>query len=1055
MRKYSLISLFLLLALNGHAQKRMGLVLNPQGQGIAHVSIQDGKSIQLSDALGFFNLNTEAGNYQFSHLGYSARIVEIPAGRDTVTVVLYPLQHELDTVTVFSTGYSNIPKERATGSFAEITRADLDKRITTSILDNIEGMAPGLQFSKHSSAPSINIRGINSLDLTMSPLIVVDNFPFAGDVNRLNPEDIASVTLLKDAAAASIWGARAGNGVIVIKTKTAQRGKLIVDASVNTRYTEKANLYYQPNLSSPDFIAVERMLFKEGFYNGQWNSRNKKRFVFSPAVDLLYKHKDGLVTDEELETQLHAYGQHDYRDELSKLAYQNPFLQQYNLSISRGAEQLDQRLSIAYSQQQLSHMGTQTDRFNGNWSTRVDFNQKLSLHTNLLYSHQQNQSARGGSYPIAVGGGKTHLYPYAQLSGADGEALAIPYHYNYEYIDNLSVVGLKDWKYRPLDERNHHDSRNYHQGLNLNTTLKYKLTNGLSLEGLYAIELNTSRSRVLNEETSYMVRNLYNRFAYFSDGQLKSRIPEGGLLSIGHGNERAQRVRTQISYDTHINQHRISLFSGAELADRLYNTSSARHYGYNKVMTTLPVDGTTAFPIFDGLARNATIPTIGTLDQRRNRFVSIYANGAYDFKGRYVLTGSLRRDAANVFGVKTNERWNLLWSAGLLWHLDKEAFMQRLNWLDELKLKTTYGHSGNTGGVASSLPVILYMRPSDYYLYQQKYAVVRSLPNESLRWEDVAMLNLGLDLAFWKKRVQLSLDYYFKNASDLLTGDDLDPTTGYSLITRNVGQLKGRGFDLQLRTRNLQGRFRWETTLMLAGSTNKLTKYYGKESASSSYTTSIAGSFLPVINKPLYPVYAHRFMGLDPETGDPQGWHNGELSTDYTKLLGDSLGALSYKGTGIPIYHGSFQNTFSYKNFELWTNLTYKFGHYFRRETIRYQELFNRWQGHVDFKKRWQEPGDELHTTVPAMSYPANSSRDDFYASSEANVDRGDLLRLQDLRLSYSFKINSVKAIKRLSIYLNAHNLGILWKSTNSHVDPDYPGLPPARAYAMGFKLAL
>lgn len=1054
-----IIKLLLSMSLTIQAQSRIGIVTDSLEQRLSKVSVTDLSSgaTVVSDEKGEFPLSPEGGKLRLKHIAFQEKMADFGVGQDTLRFTLAIGDRQLDAIEVFSTGYGSVPKERATGSFAELGQQDLNKRVTSSILDNIEGLAPGLQFDRRrSGTPEINIRGINTLSPEMmGPLIVVDNFPFSGDINSLNPLDIESVTLLKDAAAASIWGARAGNGVIVIQTKNAKAGQLRAEGSFNLRLEDKTDLSYYPVMSSSDFIDVERMLFEKGAYDAFRNPDISKRYVFSPAVELLYKHQEGKISAADMEKTLNNYRKLDYRNDITDHFLQRPLLQQYQVGISGGGESVNQRLSLGYSKQLQNKIGNDQQKFNLNWNTRLSPIRNLDISSGLLYTYVQSRSGGAMDFPFSVGGGKSNLYPYAQLVGRHGEALAIPRLYNFGYVDTVSAPGIKDWKYRPLHEIGANRANVVGQFLNANLALKYSLFDNFAIEGLYNIELNHTKNNNLRQAESFFVRDLYNRFGYISDGQFRSHIPDGGILDASFSDVRSQRARIQASFDRRFGLHGLSVFAGGEFSDQLVNSSSSRYYGYTDMMTTQAIDLLRSFPIYDGLGGNSTIPDMASLGQSRNRFVSFYANGAYNFDNRYVVTASARRDASNLFGVKTNERWNPLWSTGILWNVHEEKFLSDVQWIDMLKLKGTYGHSGNAGGVASTLPVIGYITPPSSALYRIKRARIQTLPNESLRWENVAMVNVGTEVSFLKRRLNFSFEYFFKRSTDLISDDPLDPTSGFSSIRRNVAEVMGRGFDLQLLTKNIERNFRWETTVMLSKSINRVEKFFGTESSSLQYVSHTGRSLIPLEGKMLYPVLSYRFAGLDPQTGDPRGWTNGDASNDYSTLLRDSLDALVYHGTGLPIYHGSLQNTISYKNFELWVNIAFKFGHFFQRETIRYHDLFNLWVGHSDFTQRWLSPGDEHDTSVPSMTYPANTNRDDFYSFSEANIDRGDLVRLQDLRLSYNYVSKGDRMIKGIIVFATASHLGILWKSTASTLDPDYIETPLPRSYALGFKLSI
>jgi len=330
------------------------------------------------------------------------------------------------------------------------------------------------------------------------------------------------------------------------------------------------------------------------------------------------------------------------------------------------------------------------------------------------------------------------------------------------------------------------------------------------------------------------------------------------------------------------------------------------------------------------------------------------------------------------------------------------------------------------------------------------YAQVLSPPNPQLKWEDTRMINYAVDFSLFNGRIRSEFEYFTKKSSDLIAPQVLDPTTGFINADRNVGEMRSRGFDAQLTGSNRFGNFYWNSSIALSYVKDVVTKYDGVIGATSNYVLDAGLSLQPLPDKGLYPVFSYRFAGLDPADGSPQGYLQDEISTDYTKLLADSLKYLHYHGSGLPPYHGFWSNTIGWKNLELFVNVAYKFGHYFRQQTINYSSLFNSWSGHTDINKRWRQPGDEAHTTVPSMVYPANSNRDLFYGRSDATIDKGDLIRLQDIRVSYAMAAPFL-ANRNINIqyYFNISNIGLLWTANDQWRDSDY-STPPSKSYRFG-----
>jgi len=270
--------------------------------------------------------------------------------------------------------------------------------------------------------------------------------------------------------------------------------------------------------------------------------------------------------------------------------------------------------------------------------------------------------------------------------------------------------------------------------------------------------------------------------------------------------------------------------------------------------------------------------------------------------------------------------------------------------------------------------------------------------------------------------------------------------------------MKAHGADVILNSRNLVGKFSWNTSFLLSYTRDKVTSYLERLGNISGYLNSALIN--PLAGRPLYSIYALKWEGLDPQTGDPQGLLYGHVSKDYVNLYNSSdFSSLLYEGTANPTFFGSLRNAFGWKQFGVSFNIVYKFGYFFRRPSINYYDLFNSLSsGHPDFDKRWQNPGDEKHTNVPSMSYPANFYRDQFYTYSEALVERGDHIRLQDIRLSYEMaKKNFPKIpVRAVQFYLYANNIGILWRANHQGIDPDnITTFPNPRSLAVGIKMDL
>lgn len=1038
-----------------------GKVVDNLGDPVGNVTIasSDKQLSTVSDYGGMFEITLRKSDTVIvaSKIGYATNNVVI-SGMTYTTIILSDISYQMEEVEVFNTGYQQIARERSTGSFEQLSEKDLQRRIATNILDKLEGMVPGLQYDNRSETPVINIRGINTLSNNMmGPLIVVDNFPFSGNIADINPNDVESVTFLKDAAAASIWGARAGNGVIVINMKkpAVSEQKIRVDITTNLSVLEKPRLFDMPQMSSSDFIELERFLFEKGHYNTAYNNPiTSKRTVFSPVVDLLFDNQKGILSDMDMEAAIRSYKQVDVRDDLLKYFYREQVLQQYNASFAGGSSRNAWRFALGYDKNVGGQFGQKDDRITANLQNTLQLRKdmKLTVMSRFAQKGTSDNSARF-NYNFTPGGGRTTLYPYARLVGQDGEPLAIPHAYNFRYIESLAESPLLNWQYRPYDEVDNISSNNIRNHLVSQIGWTYNPVSGIELSALYNNELQNEQRATIYGEESFFTRDLINRFSQVNGNTVNYIIPNAGIRSEEHIRLRSHKARLGASFNRSFDdrKHSISAVLGTEISSTVTESNASRFYGYDEhLLNVQAVDYTGAYPIYDGLAANSRIPFVGGFTKYVNRFVSYYGNAAYTLRNKYTVSVSGRRDASNLFGVQSNERWKPLWSSGFSWRLSEEDFLKGLTWLSSLQIRATYGHSGNSGGVASEHALISHSPPNSWNFSTYPFALVTRLPNPSLKWEDVRMINMGLDFGLFNNRLKGSFEYFDKKSTDLITTDEVDPTVGMASVIRNIGIVDGSGFDLSLTTGMQLGRVQWSGRMFLSHSRSKVTEYRGKEGLANAYLSNTGTSLSPLLDKELYPVFGLRFAGLDAETGDPIGYREGEESKDYAGLLRDSLHNIIYYGTALPPYYGSFNQSFSWKGFDVSFLLTFKFGHYFQKKTVLYNSLFNTWNGHIDYSKRWQSPGDEMTTTVPSLVYPASADRDNFYAYAEPNITKGDVLRLQDVRLAYRFNPTLVGQRFRVSAYATVNNVAILWRANGAGLDPDYTNIPQSRRLSLG-----
>ena len=1068
---------------NGRQLDLKGRVVNEKGEPIVGATIAV-KGTEKSTATNFDgsfsieNVNDKAA-VVITSVGYESKNIRL-SGEKELIVKLSISALEMKEVVVINTGYQQIPKERVTGSFEQINNKKLNQQISTDLLDRLEGMSSSVLIDKRGLSPSDNsiggsnviIRGLSTVtDEIKSPLIVLNNFPYEGDIRNINPNDVESITILKDAAAASIWGARAGNGVIVITTKkVAYKQPTGFTVTSNLKITEKPDLFYLPAMTSSDFIDVERFLFSNGMYDMDIDPLNTMRPAISPVVEILAQQKSGQITEADADLRIDALRKLDTRNDFSKYIYRKSVSQQYAVNLSGGTQLLKYSLSAGYDQTTSALRGNDNRRitirsensFMPLDNLELDFSIGLTsgdANNNAIGEYGSNAFNYSNQYP------PKSLYPYAAFADAAGNPLTVARDYRETYIKSLNVPGLNNWEYRPLDEIRLADNSTRSQDLLLNLGARYRILKELNVLVQYQYEKSNINNDNYYSKDTYYARNLVNLFSREEGGVLKYRIPRGGILQESNAELTAQAVRAQLNFNKTFNGiHQVVALVGGEQREKVLEGRGNILYGFNRETNSVGnVNYDTVYSLFDNIGfGSARIPSGLSVTKMTDRFVSFFMNASYIYDNRISFSASARRDASNLFGVETNNKWKPLWSVGTAWEISNEKFYNAAIF-SFLKLRATYGFRGNVNNALSRYTTITRL-PAVLNLINEPFASINSPADPSLRWESVSELNIGADFRALGNRISGSIEWYRKFSDDLIANSILDPATGLEGVKRNSASLVTRGVQADVNSVNLNGPFRWTTNLAFNYTRTKVNDYLIEDKGRSIEGLLGNGTgILLVRGKDPYGLYSLPSAGLDPDNGDPRGYMDGKVSKDYYALVNQSVDTaeMVYHGSALPRFYGFINNTFSYKNLSLSVNILYQFDFYFRRNALQYGALFSNNTTHPDFSRRWQKSGDEQNTNVPSMVYPAwDPYRDIFYYSNPSNVLKGDNIRLQYIRLSYEIQkpLWLGKAIEGIQLSFIASDLGFIWRANNEKLDPDFSGAtfgyPVPKNYAIGLKLS-
>ncbi|UGU17944.1 SusC/RagA family TonB-linked outer membrane protein [Sinomicrobium kalidii] len=1030
---------------NGEPLGGVNIVVSGKGQGT------------ISDFDGSYSIMASSQDtLVYSFVGFKK--VEFPvSGREVLNVQLEEDVVALDEV-VLNTGYQQLPGERSTGSFVHADNELLNQRVSPNILERLEGNVPGLLFNKNTPESAdggldLNIRGHTTLFANDQPLIVVDNFPYDGPISNLNPNDIEDITILKDAAASSIWGVKSGNGVIVITTKKGRLNqKIRIEANINTTIGNKPDLYYKPMLgiSSNDYIDLEIDNFHDGYYNTTLDNTSGFPAV-TPVVHILDQIKKGNLDSEAGYRQIDAYRNNDYRDDLKKYFYQSSINNQYAVNMRGGSANSTYYFSLGHDTHRSTAIGNDNARTTIGLQVELSPMERLTITgtANLTYSNTKSNDAvqqlNSSLFPTP---------PYLDLvNDKTGEALAVARR-NPAYIDTVGEGRLLDWHYRPYDEMRFADNRQSQIHNRFNTRLNYDIGNELKLSLQYQYERAGTQNNDHYSQDTYHTRDLINQFTRLNSED-RYPVPLGGILQESHTTLTSHRARGQLDYSKGWQAHEVVALLGTEVNETVTKSNSNTLYGYNKEnLAFTNVDYTTSFPTIPAGSR--VIPNnIGTT-QLNDRYLSYFGNGSYTYDNRYTISVSGRIDKSNLFGVNTNQKAVPLFSTGLAWNFSNENFYN-VGFLPYGKIRLTYGANGNID--KSVTAVATFRSLSRSWFYGTPYASIVNPGNPDLRWERIKTLNIGLDFGLKNQIVTGSVEYYIKSGEDLFGLSQIPGSTGLDSYYGNTSNVRTNGIDIHLSSINIhKGTFKWTSNLLFSYVKDIVTQYHLDISPLSLLVGIRPGVVQPIEGNSLFGVYSYKWGGLTSDTGDPQGYVDGKLSTDYNRIRsGTTVDDLVYHGSARPTTFGSFRNTFSYKRFSVSFNLLFKANYYFRRNTIENGVIYNNGLFiHSDYYDRWQQPGDKLRTHIPSMQVPpVNSARQSFYTQSEIFVERGDHIRLQDITLKYDWDISRITngEVASIQLYSYLNNIGILWRANNHHIDPDiYAGGYPA-PFSLSFGL--
>jgi TonB-linked SusC/RagA family outer membrane protein len=1065
-----------------------GRVVNEKGDPVegVTVSVKGKKNATATDANGEFTLKGVDKNATLVFTGVNIESYELKVeGKTdfgTISLKTKITEGAEITVTALNTGYQTISRERATGSFDVIGREILDRRPVSDISTALQGLVPGLQAKENlDGTMEFLIRGTSSLYAGIKPLVVVDGFPITGsDFSTINPNDVESVTVLKDAAAASIWGARSANGVIVITTKRpkAGRDRMTVEVNAFTRVSKMIDLdQVMSQASTADQVRYEKLAYdRQLFFSGPYSqSFSNIGYPLTLAQEYIFKNRYGQISTSQMNSGLDSLSQINNRSQLKNLLMRNATLSQVSVNLSSATDRSKTYGSLLYENQKDGFIKKGYERYLMNFNNQFQVTKFIQfvLGANVQYKKQETSGPDVAELQS--------ISPYETLLNPDGSYSANINTWNREQQNLLPLnkFPYSDWTYNLLREVNGRKRTSEQISGRIQAGLNIQIMKGLDFDAKVQYErIKTDFSDYESDETFY-VRNIVNTYVDYNNTTRAvgiSYVPKGGILKTNNNNQESYVVRNQINFNRQVaGKFNVAAIGGMEVS-RYLTTSTINPwvYGYfpDKNQSTVPPYGygssADLFKTFTATTANTTLGAIGgTLSGspitgsggntifgwRVDKYVSFYSNASVTYNSKYVLSGSVRSDASNYITDDPKLRWEPLWSIGGMWHLSREDFMKNISFLDRLSLRLTYGKNGNTEKSTSTKP-LLAIGTSPSANTGTITASVSDNGNPFLRWEKTTTTDFGIDFGLFKNKLFGKIDLYNKAGTDI-TGNVLLPAvTGTTRQKFNNAAITNRGIELELgvniqMTRNIQ----YNTSLTYAYNQNLIKNLYFP-----SYLAFdlVDPSTAFVQGRPVGAIYSYTFLGVTdsvPYVAGPKGvpytmnavaLHNTGLGLDF----------LNYEGSTVPPHTLGWVSNFNGYGFNIMVLLVGKFGGVYRDPVFNFPTFVGSDKTNVSRFVADVFAGDPNIPRFPKFQEPNFYRWDRYTPNLHGLVESSSFIECKEIDLEYNLsnKISKKLQMSNLRLFAQIRDVGMVWHANKKDYNPEWlPGTQrPVTAFTFG-----
>ena len=1069
MKRISILSLLTMCFVATFAQMRTitGIVMDEtsKNEGLvgAMIAIKDGKSTKgtVTDSEGKFllSLSADIKVMTVSSMGYETKKVTLEPGVSHYTITLHPVNQHLDEFVV--TGYQQIDRRKLTAAVTTVKISDETVGAVKNIDQALAGQVAGLSSVTSSGAPGspvkIRIRGTASINGVQEPLWVLDGIPLEGNeipaienlndideiyqtsIAGINPSDIENITVLKDAAATAIYGARAANGVIVITTKKGKEGRSIVNVSSKLTYSPTMDIDRLNLLNSDEKVNLELDLL-----GSDYTYRQSKGGVANILNELgeIDAYKTGGWAALSPEAQQRINRLRVINTDWNDILFRDVFNQEHNVSVSGGSDRAHYYASVGYYNEQGNVKGVENERYNITLKGDYKINRYLTVDASV-FANQRTQE----SYMTDAAGFTNPVY-YSRMANPYFE----PFDSNGNYIYDKNVQGRESEvpDFNIFEERANTLKERTDRSIMALFGARLDITSHLKLTTQFGIQHDNYTLTRYAGHDSYALRKIKEYGTFVIDGERKSIFPDGGMNKVTESHTDQWTLKAMLEWNRRIfDIHDLELMGGTEIRHTETGATTSTVYGYDKrTLTTQPV-------LFPSQSIAESYPLYQEI-QTENAYASWFATGSYTYHYRYTLGASVRFDGSDVFGVAKKYRYLPLYSFSTMWRAKEEAFLQKVRWIDELSLRASYGLQGNIDKNTSPYLIGQFDKVTVLPGNIEDIIATETAPNPNLKWEKTRNVNVGLNMEFFHNRLRVNVDYYYRRGTDLISSRQLPLETGFSSTTINWASMENKGWELAVSTTNIKTKnFKWTTMLNLGFNTNKILD----ESVAENSTNPSREGY------PIGAIFAYKTAGIDKDGYPLFVGKDGSILTakEFFNLNRFGASGLSaeeqrnlytYMGTSEPKCSGGFINTFEWGNWQLNLNFVFNLGMKVRVQPSYSPVYYDRGLNtNKDILNRWTAANP--YSSLPALMTNNVGRSDEYTHYEEYNtysmldiwVRKQNYCRLQSVRIGYRIpsKLLAPLGITSASLSFEGRNLLVIASDYENYLDPETMGNPFAQ----------